>query len=73
MGLTVVGNPAAIVMTSSPGNIRLSPNTGDVNAMNASRFALEPELHRWQYLMPKNALSLFSNSSEYLPAVSQHR
>jgi hypothetical protein len=43
MGLTVVGNPAATVITSSPGFNCLSPSSGDVSAVNAKRFADEPE------------------------------
>ena len=37
IGATVVGNPAATVMTSSPGQIRFSPSFGDVSAMKAKR------------------------------------
>ena len=44
IGLTVVGKPAATVMTSSPGLIARSPSNGDVNAVNATRLADEPEL-----------------------------
>ena len=41
-GATVVGNPAATVMTSSPRRIRRSPSLSDVSAMKASRLADEP-------------------------------
>ena len=44
IGLTVVGKPAATVMTSSPGRSRRSPSSGDVSALRATRFAEEPEL-----------------------------
>ena len=43
-GLTVVGKPAAAVITSPPGSIRRSPSKGDVRAQNAVRLADEPEL-----------------------------
>ncbi len=45
IGLTVVGKPAATVITSSPGCSRRSPSFGEVSAETASRFADEPELH----------------------------
>ena len=44
MGASVVGNPAAVVMTSSPGRRRRSPSLGEVSAASATRLALEPEL-----------------------------
>jgi len=43
IGETVVGKPAATVMISSPLLIALSFNSGEVNALKASRFAEEPE------------------------------
>ena len=43
IGLIVVGNPAATVITLSPGFYCLSPSWGDVSADNAKRFADEPE------------------------------
>ena len=46
IGLTVVGKPAATVITSSPGCRRRSPSFFEVRAETASRFADEPELHR---------------------------
>src|SRR2546430_3985442 len=46
IGLTVVGNPAATVMTSSPRRSRWSPSSRWVSAVMASRFADEPELRR---------------------------
>ena len=46
IGLTVVGKPAATVITSSPGCRRRSPSFGEVRAETASRFADEPELQR---------------------------
>ncbi len=44
IGLTVVGKPAATVITSSPGLSRRSPSFGEVRAVTASRSADEPEL-----------------------------
>jgi hypothetical protein len=52
-GVTVVGNPAATVIISSPGFTCRLPKRGDVKAMNASRFAEEPEFTREQYRMPR--------------------
>ena len=52
VGAIVVGNPAATVITSSPRLTARSPSNGDVNVINASRFALEPELTNEQYLTP---------------------
>ncbi len=43
IGLTVVGNPVAAVMTSSPGLRQRSPNLGDVRHERARRFADDPE------------------------------
>ena len=71
-GVTVVGNPAATVMTSSPRFTALSPSSGEVSAMNAVRFALEPELTSAQYFAPRYSPSFFSNWSVYLPEVSQN-
>ena len=53
-GVTVVGNPAATVITSSPLLIRRSPNFGDVKAINANKFADEPELVNEQKRTFKN-------------------
>ncbi len=43
-GLTVVGKPAATVITSSPGLRARSPNFGEVSAVSASKFAEEPDV-----------------------------
>ena len=43
IGLTVVGKPAATVITSSPGHTRRSPSDSSISTVNATRFALEPE------------------------------
>ena len=45
IGLTVVGKPAATVITSSPGrSAPVAQLVGDVSAASASRFALEPRV-----------------------------
>ena len=72
MGVTVVGNPAATVITSSPFLTRLSPRRGEVRAMKARRLAEDPELTREQYRTPRYSPSFRSNSSVYRPAVSQN-
>ncbi len=71
IGATVVGKAAATVMTSSPFFIFLSPSFEDVRAMNARRFAEEPELVREQCFTPRKSANSFSNLSAYLPVVSQ--
>jgi len=57
IGFNVVGNPAATHTTSSPGESRLSPNSSEVSAVRASRFALEPELTRRAYSVPTSSAS----------------
>ena len=52
IGLTVVGKPAATVITSSPGRSRRSPSFGEVSAETASRFADEPELQSSAWRTP---------------------
>jgi len=71
MGFSVVGNPAATVMTSSPGVRRSSPSTGDVSAESASRFAEDPELQRMPKRVPTQRAIFASNWSANRPAVSQ--
>ncbi|OIQ75747.1 hypothetical protein GALL_425800 [mine drainage metagenome] len=44
MGFTVVGKPAATVMTSSPGFSARVPSLCEVSAVKANRFADEPEV-----------------------------
>ena len=63
MGEMVVGNVQAIVITSSPGRILLSPNKGDVRAVNANRMADDPELTKEQYFTSRYSQRPFSNSS----------
>ena len=67
-----MGNPAATVITSSPLLILLSPSSGDVRVINARRLAEEPELTSEQNLTPRYSAKFFSNSSVYLPDVSQN-
>src|SRR5574344_2149772 len=50
MGFTVVGNPHATVITSSPFFIWRSLSSGAVSVVNARRFADEPELTRCAHL-----------------------
>ena len=72
MGATVVGNPAAHVITSSPGRRRLSAGSlAEVSADTASRFAEEPEFARTQRLTPIAAASSCSKASPWGPRVSQ--
>ena len=59
IGLTVVGKPAATVITSSPGCSRRSPSFGDVSAVSASRLAEDPELTSVAPRTPKIARKLF--------------
>ena len=53
IGLTVVGKPAATVITSSPGRSRRSPRRGEVSAVSARRFADEPELTSRRVAQPE--------------------
>ena len=71
IGLIVVGNPEATVITSSPFLICLSPSSGAVKTENAIRLALEPEFTKWAYFTPIHSAKFFSNSLENLPVVSQ--
>src|SRR5262249_46366494 len=60
IGLTVVGNPVAAVMTSSPGFNANFPNTGAVRQLSANKFAEEPELTKDTYRTPRNCENSFS-------------
>src|SRR5690242_7225687 len=71
-GFTVVGKPAATVITSSPGISRASPNDSAVNAAIAKRFAEDPELTVKAYGRPKNVRNFFSKMELYLPVVNQN-
>ena len=67
----MVGKPAATVIISSPSFILFSPKYSDVSAENANKFAAEPETVDDAKLVPNFFGNFFSNSSAYLPAVSQ--
>src|SRR5271157_3272569 len=71
MGLTVVGNPAARVITSSPGLSLRSPSLGEVKAEKATRLADDPEFTNEQPRTPRNLAKRRSNSFANLPVVSQ--
>ena len=67
----MVGNPAATVMTSSPGFSRRSPSFGEVSAVSASRFAEDPEFTSEALRTPTNLASLRSKSFANRPVVNQ--
>ena len=69
--MTVVGNPAATVKTSSPGLRARSPNFELVNAVKASKLADDPELTIDAWRMPTVLAKRLSNCSVYGPEVSQ--
>src|SRR5579884_1298026 len=71
IGFTVVGKPAATVMTSSPGFRRRSPNLGEVRALTATRLAEEPELTKEAHRTPTNRDNFRSKSSANRPVVNQ--
>ena len=48
----MVGNPAATVMTSSPGKSLFFPSFGLVRALKATRLALDPLLTNTAFLAP---------------------
>src|SRR6266446_10579876 len=70
-GFTVVGNPAATVITSLPGLRALSPSLGEVRDANARRLAEAPEFEVSANRTPRNLANLFSKASLNLPVVSQ--
>ena len=61
IGFTVVGKPAATVITSSPGWSRRLPRAGEVRAESASRLALDPEFVRRENRVPAKRASSRSN------------
>src|SRR5574344_20051 len=63
IGVTVVGKPQATVIISSPRFTAFSFNKGEVSAMNAIKFAEEPEFTKEQKGTPKYSASCFSNLS----------
>ena len=71
MGVTVVGNPAATVKTSSPSFKARLPSEGLVKVVSAIRFAEEPEFTINACRIPTVLVNLDSNSSVYGPEVNQ--
>ncbi len=72
IGATVVGKPAATVITSSPGLIRrCSGSFAEVSAEMAIRLALEPEFTNRLWRTPRNSASSRWNASPSEPSVSQ--
>src|SRR5579871_5553989 len=81
IGFTVVGNPAATVITSLPGasgglpadcaSAALSASFGEVSALSATRFADDPEFTSAAARTPKNFANVLSNSAAKRPVVSQ--
>jgi hypothetical protein len=63
IGFTVVGKPAATVITSSPGTSLREPRMREVSPETAGRFADEPELHRSAWRAPVTAAKSRSNCS----------
>ena len=71
IGFTVVGNPAAAVMISSPGPRVDRPKSDDPIAQTARRLALDPEFTRTHSRTPNHLAKRRSNSSANRPVVSQ--
>src|SRR6202140_1070629 len=71
IGFTVVGKPAATVMTSSPGVSRRSPSFEEVRALRATRLAEEPELTSDAERTPTNRARFRSKVSANRPVVNQ--
>src|SRR5215472_11307042 len=71
IGFTVVGKPAATVMTSSPGMSRRSASLGEVRALSAAKFADDPELTRDAQRTPTNFARVRSKLSANRPVVNQ--
>ena len=72
IGATVVGNPAATVITSSPGlRRRESGSLAEVRAEIATRLAEEPEFTSRLWRTPKKVASSCWNASPSFPKVSQ--
>src|ERR1700686_1965215 len=70
IGLTVVGNPAATVITSSPGKSLRSPSPGEVRHERAARLADELELTSDAQRTPMKAANSRSNWAAKRPVVS---
>ncbi len=65
--MTVVGKPAATVITSSPGRSASAPRVGEVSAVTASRFADEPEFTRCALRTPSSRAKARSNRRAVAP------
>src|ERR1022692_792848 len=70
MGLTVVGTPAATVITSSPGRSLRSPSDGEVRQESATRLADDPEFTSEAQRTPMKAAKSRSNSAAKRPVVN---
>ena len=70
IGATVVGNPAATVIISSPGLNCLCLNLGEVRVETARRLALEPDAQSFENLNPTLLARSVSNFFANLPDVS---
>ena len=70
IGATVVGNPAATVITSSPGLIRSSPSFHEVSVEKANKFAADPETVSLESFLPNFLASSGSKRDANLPAVN---
>ena len=67
-----MGNPAAQVITSSPGRSLFSDSKRDeVSVLIAIRFAEEPELTKRLFLIPRNWANSRSKAIPSFPNVSQ--
>src|SRR5258708_15819393 len=71
VGLTVVGNPVAAVITSSPGLRRRFFSFLDVSAEKATRLAEDPELTVMASFVPTRLANLSSNPSLKRPVANQ--
>ena len=71
IGLTVVGKPAATVITSSPAGAAGRPSRWLVSAAKATRLALEPELTSSACGTPSRPANSASNAASIGPRVSQ--
>ena len=72
IGATVVGKPAATVITSSPGRSRRSAGSWwEVSAEMATRLAEEPEFTSRLWRTPIKAASSSPSPRPLLPRVSQ--
>ena len=69
IGLIVVGNPAATVMTSSPGLMAFEPSLGEVRLAKAIKLAEDPEFTVIKERVFKNFDNSFSNSKLNRPVV----